>query len=72
MDFRVAYLQEAKRCLRYNAEQKVTQLEFWANLLGAVANAAVASVPDSVAHALSTEQARQQVVRTHIRDRLGG
>lgn len=70
MDFRVTYLQEARKCLRYYAEHKIYSLEFWANLLGAIANAAIASVPDSVAEALATEERRQRAVHAHIREQL--
>ncbi|BCP41484.1 hypothetical protein MINTMi27_15770 [Mycobacterium intracellulare] len=71
-DFRVDYLQEAKKCLRFREGQDVTQLQFWANLLGAIANATIAAVPDSVAQALEDQQDRQQAVYDHIREKLKG
>ena len=42
--------------------------EVWANLLGAIANAVIASVPDSVASVLVQES--QKVVHEHITGKL--
>jgi hypothetical protein len=47
-DFRVGYCLQARECLFRVKEQNIDQPEFWANLLGAISNACMASVPDSV------------------------
>lgn len=78
MDFRVTAYLEAGECLRQAESQSFEQPEFWANLLGAVANAAVASVPDSVAAEASPELGRraqrkralQQHIQKGIKDKL--
>lgn len=76
-DFRVDYLEEARNCLR--ASNKITtkcpkdwheQPEFWANLLGAIANANVAAVSDNVAYGLIVKQAERQLENDRIREML--
>ena len=63
VDFRVDYLEEARRSL-LAANQITTDYpktwnafpEFWANLLGAIANSNVAAVSDDVACGLLVRQ----------------
>ena len=45
----------------------IRQPEFWANLLGAVANFNIAAIPDSVASALMQEQFEHQKANERIR-----
>ena len=55
-DFRIAYVEEARDCIRANhflmkkhPEDWNTFPEFWANLLGAVANSNIGAVDDDLA-----------------------
>ena len=54
-DFRVGYCLDARECLFRVKEQNVDQPEFWANLLGAIANSCMAAVPDSVVEGVLAE-----------------
>lgn len=80
MEFRTAAFLEARRCLKYMDKQSVEQPEYWANLLGAIANATIAAVPDSVAADVDREMWRreardrelQTAVQTKIKEKLGG
>lgn len=74
-DFRVAALLESQKCLTTVSrmvEKKGWDAEpaFWANLLGAVANATIASVPNSVAAGLvafkERESERSRAAREHV------
>lgn len=47
-DLRVLSALEARECLFRVREQTVDQPEFWANLLGAIANACMAAMPEAV------------------------
>lgn len=72
-DFRVAYLQEAMKCLRFSeGGQNIFDMRSWFNLMGAIANAVVASVPDSVAEGLQVQRERQRVVHDHLSEKLKG
>lgn len=74
-DFRVDCLFEAQRCLKLVGKQNLSQQEFWANLLGGVANAAIASIPDSVVSEYRREQDKRarklEIIHDHLTDRLG-
>lgn len=80
MDPRVLYFLEAMECLKLVQDQKIDQQIFWANLLGAVANASMAAVPDSVYYDVGTELARRDAVNSRmqtamqkkIREKLNG
>lgn len=71
-DFRVDYLEEARECIRAN-HKIMTQFpkdwqecpEFWANLLGAVANSNVAAASDDVVLGLVARQ--EQRAREHAK-----
>lgn len=73
-NFRIAAFQEARECFRLVKEMDIEQPEFWANLLGAIANGVMASVPDSVvAGALAQEAQRvekQKAARKHLKAAL--
>jgi hypothetical protein len=73
-DFRVAAYREAQKCLRYVSKQNPEQPSFWANLLGAIANATLATVPDSVMGAVMADdwdrERQHQRVREHINKKL--
>lgn len=71
-DFRVDYLYEAQKCLRHVVKQDPSQPQFWANLLGAIANATVASVPESVMAGVLEREKRHQAASEHIKERLRG
>lgn len=81
-DFRIGYLEEARSCLR--ASNKITekcpqdwhqQPEFWANLLGAVANSNVAAADEEVALGLLYQQQakarKMTAVRAMLDEKLG-
>lgn len=75
-NFRVYAFQEARACLRLVEKLDVEQPEFWANLLGAIANGVLASTPAEVvsaaiAHDVATEEHRE-AVRKHVKDALHG
>lgn len=76
MEFRTAALLEARKCLKYMDKQSVEQPEYWANLLGAIANASIAAVPDSVAddvgRVLLNRSQLQEAVQNKIKEKLGG
>lgn len=76
-DFRVDYLEEARQCLR--ASNKITTEypkdwhtypEFWANLLGAVANSNIAAASENVAYGLLTKKAEERLEVQRIREML--
>lgn len=69
-DFRVKSFREAQKCLRFVSKQSIEQPEFWANLIGAAANAAVASVSDSVYREIVAED--QHLAREHTIEKLTG
>lgn len=73
-DFRVTSYREAAECLRLVREQKPDQPEFWANLLGAIANATMAALPDSVANEVVVttlaERAKRQKLQNAIQKEL--
>lgn len=75
-DFRAQYLKGAIECLGLLGKQDLNHQETWANLLGAIANGVIASVPDTVAYAyLSSEAERikmQRDFREALRDKLKG
>lgn len=75
-NFRVHAFQEARKCLRLLEKLDVEQPEFWANLLGAVANAALASVPGEVVSAAISmdvaDERHREAVRRHVKDALRG
>jgi hypothetical protein len=75
-DFRVQYFREAQTCLELVEKQKVDQPEFWANLLGAIANASLAAVSDVVVRGVLADCERdrklRQEVYDHIQERLSG
>lgn len=48
------YWLEARECLNLVRQQTVDQPEFWANLLGAVANASMAGAPSDVVETAET------------------
>ena len=77
LEVRAAALEEARKCLRFASDQKVEDPELWANLLGAVANLVLASVPDPVFVAADElaarrrfEDMRSRLVREHIKEQL--
>lgn len=70
MDFRVAAYLEAGECLKLVKGQDISQPEFWANLLGAIANAAIASVPDSVATQAEPELGRREQKQRELQKRV--
>lgn len=47
-DLQARYWLEARECLNLVRQQCPDQPEFWANLLGAVANASMASAPQAI------------------------
>jgi len=67
VDFRVDYLEEARRSLL--AANQITT-EFWANLLGAIANSNVAAVSDDVACGLLVRQEERGKKNERIRELL--
>jgi hypothetical protein len=71
-DFRVASYMEAKECLQLVREQKPDQPEFWANLLGAIANATIATMPDDVFEGVMIEYARQERFYSMTQKRVQG
>jgi hypothetical protein len=54
-DFRVGYCLQARECLFRVKDQTVEDPEFWANLLGAIANASMACVPAPVVEGVIEE-----------------
>lgn len=50
-DLQARYWLEARECLQLVRRQNISQPEFWANLLGAIANATMAATPDSIVEA---------------------
>jgi hypothetical protein len=74
LEVRAAALEEARKCLRYASQQTVETPELWANLLGAIANLVLASVPDAVfatADRLAAQRrADNDRVRKHLKDKL--
>lgn len=79
-DFRLDYLRESRLCMRealkiQGKDKKWPERpEYWANLIGGLFNATVASVSDSVAFGLESEQdherEKQRVLHKHILDKL--
>ena len=73
-NFRVHAFQEARACLRLVEKLEVDQPEFWANLLGAVANGVLASIPGEViSAAMSMDAATEKqraAVRKHVKEAL--
>lgn len=73
-DFRHAYYLEARECLQRCSKQDLEQPETWANLLGAIANAVMASVPGEVYDAamLSLVPSSPRKVQRRVKKALGG
>lgn len=69
-NFRIAAFQEARTCFRLVKEMDIEQPEFWANLLGAIANGVMASVPDSVVAGALAQEAKQRAARKHLKAAL--
>lgn len=82
-DFRIGYLEEARECQR--ASNSILKKypddwhsipEFWANLLGVVANATIAAVSDNVALGLHLKDEKRreenQRIRNLLDEKLGG
>jgi hypothetical protein len=65
-DFRVTCFFEAEECLKLVEAQQVDQPQFWGNLLGAIANATIASLPDSVYEQAAAELARRQTANDRL------
>jgi hypothetical protein len=67
---------EARKCLRLIDSLTTDQPEFWANLLGAIANLSLASVPDNVLRATEVYESERREenarIRKHLDERLGG
>lgn len=80
MEFRAAAFLEARECLKVMGTQEVEQPEFWANLLGAIANASIAAVPDTVAaeayqelaHRDAEKRQFQKAMQMRITEKLNG
>lgn len=74
-DFRVAAFLEARKCLRLIDKLTTGQPEFWANLLGAIANLGLTVVPDNVLWATQVYEAEREEeharIRKHLDERLG-
>ena len=81
-DFRIGYLEEARECQRASnsilkkyPEDWHSIPEFWANLLGVIANASIAAVSDNVALGLyvKDEKRREEIerVRNLLDTKLG-
>lgn len=76
-DFRIDYLDEARECLR--ASNKIATAfpehwhekpEFWANLLGAVANSNVAAASENVAMGLLYKQDKRKQEKERLKKML--
>lgn len=69
-NFRVAAFQEARKCFRLIETLDVEQPEFWANLLGAIANGVMACAPDSVISAVIAHDMHSDKRKAAVRDHL--
>jgi hypothetical protein len=66
VDFRVDAYEEAVRCLLYVQQCKLEQPEFWANLLGGIANGVMACLPDTVAYGVAERRGRENAKRANL------
>jgi len=64
--FRLSAYREAHKCLRMVDRLDISEPEFWANLFGAIVNTNIACIPDSVAAALVSQDARRAALRDHL------
>jgi hypothetical protein len=69
-DFRLHAFHEGHQCLKMVDKLDIREPEFWANLLGAIANFSISSISDSVASALIHESMVDQQKRERFREKL--